>query len=440
MFHPTLNVQLNSKGQMNRRSMLRRVAGTMTAAGVMQVGWRDLVMAQASELQKQGKAMILLWMDGGPSQFETFNPKPESKYQGPCKPISTNLPGVHIGEDWPETAKVMDKIALIRSMVSVERDHSRAIKHVRSGYKVTPAVAYPSWGSVVSMMQSDETFDLPAYVRVGKPRIATRDLGSGVLGAKHAAFRVDDPEVMPKNVRPTVSDEILARRLSLTNMWDQQFAAQGAVSAVKEKQAIYDRATRFVLSPRLEVFDLTKEKDSLRDAYGRSRFGQGCLLARRLVESGVSFVEVFSAGTINDQGWDTHKNGFNENPILANETDAGYAMLLRDLEQRGMLEDTLVVWMGEFGRTPKFKPDGGREHYSEGWVTCLSGGGVRGGQVIGETDKDGVHVTDRPVGVADLFVSFCHSLGIDPREEYITRGDRPLKLVEGGEVVTELFS
>ncbi len=206
-----------------------------------------------------------------------------------------------------------------------------------------------------------------------------------------------------------------------------------------EKQDVYRRTARMVLSPQVGVFDLSGESDKLRDAYGRTDFGQGCLLARRLVEEGVSFVEVISTGSVGDQGWDTHKLGFEQNPLLCNEVDPAYATLLADLETRGLLENTLVVWMGEFCRTPKFKPDGGREHYSEGWQVGFSGAGVRGGQVIGATDHDGVKVTDRPVGVGDLFMTFCQVLDIDPTEEYVTADRRPIKIVEHGEVIRELF-
>jgi hypothetical protein len=378
-------------------------------------------------------------MDGGPSQFETFNPKVGSDNQGPAKSIPTKLPGVHFAEDWPQTAKVLDKIALIRSMQSGERDHMRAIRLVRTGYPTTPTIQYPTWGSVVAQQMGDGESDLPSFVRIGKPRIATRDVNAGVLGAQFESFKIDEPGSLPPHVTPVVSNEVLRRRLKLTELYDEEFARAGGRLAVQEKKAIYDRTARFVTSPRLEVFDLSHESDKLREAYGPSPFGQGCLLARRLVEAGVTFVEVFSSGTLNDQGWDTHKRGFKENPVLARETDPGYATLLTDLADRGLLDHTLVVWMGEFGRTPKFKDEGGRDHYSEGWITCLSGAGVKMGQVIGATDKDGVKVTDRPVGVQDLFVSFCHALGLDPREEYITRGEQPHKLVKGGELVAELF-
>ena len=190
----------------------------------------------------------------------------------------------------------------------------------------------------------------------------------------------------------------------------------------------------------MSTFSLEDEPDSLRDAYGRTTFGQGCLLARRLVEVGVSFVEVFSQGSKNDAGWDTHKNGFRDTPNLCGEADAAFATLVTDLAQRGMLEDTLVVWMGEFGRTPKIKKDGGRDHYAKGWLTAMVGGGIQSGRVIGATDKDGLDVTERPVSVPDLYMTFCHCLNIDHAKEYVTSEDQPLKLVdEGGKPVTELF-
>ncbi|MBW3599314.1 MAG: DUF1501 domain-containing protein [Planctomycetes bacterium] len=439
MIHPFLSVQNDRRGVVHRRAFLKQLGLAGGAAGVMTLGWRDLLITQAAELRKRGKNMILLWMDGGPSQYETFTPKIGSKYQGPAKAISTKLPGVEFAEYWPQTAAVADKLAVIRSMESNEADHFRAIKLVRTGYPISPTLAYPTWGSVVSHQRHDPEFDLPAFVRIGKPRIKTRDVNSGLLGAKHESFKVDEPGKIPDDVLPTVEPDILRRRLALADELDLEFASAGAPNVVREKKDAYESAARFVLSPKVEVFDLDHEPDSLRDQYGRTTFGQGCLLARRLVEAGVSFVEVFSIGSRNDQGWDTHKTGFADTPPLCEEVDPGYATLLKDLEDRGMLEDTLVVWMGEFGRTPKIKDDGGRDHYAKGWITCLSGGGVKTGQVIGATDADGVEVTDRPVSVQDLFVSFCHVLGFDPRGEYHTHEDQPIHLVKGGELVKELF-
>jgi hypothetical protein len=324
-------------------------------------------------------------------------------------------------------------------MRTSEAEHDRAIMLVRTGYPPNAAVRYPTFGSIVARNRDDVEFDFPAFVRIGKPRIKTRDVDAGVLGVKYSSFNVDDAGALPPNVRPLVDESVLRRRLALSDKFDAEFAAVGAAPAVAEKKSVYDRTARFVLSPRLDTFNLDHESPTIRDAYGRTNFGQGCLLARKLVEQGVSFVEVISHGGRNDAGWDTHNNGFRDQPYLCAEADPALATLVLDLEQRGMLNDTLVVWMGEFGRTPKIKADGGRDHYSKGWPVVLAGGGVQGGKVIGATDPDGIDVSDRPVGISDLFVSFCKIMGIDSSEEYYTPDGRPIKLVSGGEVVQELF-
>jgi hypothetical protein len=440
MHSPVLDLGVTRDGVVRRRSFLKSIAGMAAGVGAMQLGWRDMLMAQAAELRKQGKNMILLWMDGGPSPYETFNPKIGSKYQGPATAISTALPGVQFAEFWPQTAKIADKFALIRSMTSKEAEHDRAISLVRTGYPPSAAIRYPTFGSVLLREREAPDTDLPGFVRICKPRIQTRDVDAGVLGVRYAPFKIDDPEKLPPNLAATVPTDVLRRRLALTGALDGEFASAGGAAAVAEKQQVYDRATNFVLSPRLSTLDLKGEPEKLRDAYGRTPFGQGCLLARRLVEQGVNFIEVLSTGNRNDQGWDTHKKGFEDTPHLCNEVDPAYSTLLTDLEDRGMLENTLVVWMGEFGRTPKLKTDGGRDHYAKAWQAILAGGGVRGGQVIGASDDDGTEVTDRPVTVPDLFMSFCKVLGLNPHDEYVTSDDRPVKLVEGGAVIKELFS
>ena len=436
--HKIVDVGVTAEGVVSRRGFLQRAAACAGATGVA-LSWQDLLLAKASELKASGKSMILLWMDGGPSQFDTFNPKPGSVNQGPAYAINTNLPGVQVADYWPRTAKMMDKIALIRSMVSTEKEHDRAIALVRTGYSPSPSVRYPTWGSVVARDREEFESDLPSFVRIGRPRITTRDVDSGVLGVRYNPFKIDIAGQLPPNLTPSVGADVVRRRLALAEQLDGDFARAGAPAAVSEKKQVYDRTARLVLSPRAGVFDLSKEPEPLRDAYGRTNFGQGCLLARRLVEQGVSFVEVISTGSISDQGWDTHKLGFEQTAPLCHEADPGYATLLTDLADRGLLEKTLVVWMGEFGRTPKLKSDGGREHYAEGWPVCLSGAGVRGGQVIGATDPDGIKVTDRPVSVQDLFQSFCHVLGIDPKHEYLTTDRRPIKNVDGGQIIRELF-
>jgi uncharacterized protein (DUF1501 family) len=438
MLRSILDLAVNRHGVQSRRGFLRNLS-LGAAAGTLALGWRDLLQAQAAELRKQGKSLILLWMDGGPSQYDTFNPKIGSKYQGPATAIDTNVPGMQFADFWPETAKIADRLAVIRSMRTNEAEHDRAIMLVRTGYPPNPAVRYPTFGSIVARNRDDVEFDFPAFVRIGKPRIKTRDVDAGLLGVRYSSFNVDEAGTLPPNVRPVVEEAVLRRRLSLAEKFDAEFAAAGAAREVAEKRSVYDRTSRFVLSPRLSTFDLEQEAPALRDAYGRTNFGQGCLLARRLVEQGVSFVEVISTGDRNDAGWDTHNNGFRDQPYLCAESDPALATLVLDLEQRGLLDKTLVVWMGEFGRTPKIKPDGGRDHYSKGWPVVMAGGGIRGGQIIGATDADGIDVSDRPISIPDLCCSFCRVLDIDPTEEYVTADGRPIKLVDGGEVVSELF-
>src|SRR6478609_2666611 len=313
MLRSFISATTNGDGLTGRRGFLKSL-GVAAGAGAITLSWRDMLLARAKELQKSGKRMILLWMDGGPSQYDTFNPKPDSEYQGPTRAIDTNIAGIQIGEHWPKTAQVFDKIALIRSMVSDEKDHFRAIKLVRTGYPIKPTIAYPTWGSVVARDRWDPGYDLPAFVRIGKPRIKTRDVNSGVLGPRYESFKIDEPGKLPEDVHPAVPADVLQRRLALAAKFDEQFAAHGSRKAAIEQREIYDRTSRFVLSPLLDAFNLDKEPEKLRDAYGRNEFGQGCLLARRLVETGVSFIEVINGGTLNDQGWDTHKRGFKENP------------------------------------------------------------------------------------------------------------------------------
>jgi uncharacterized protein (DUF1501 family) len=242
-----------------------------------------------------------------------------------------------------------------------------------------------------------------------------------------------DPRENPANTTPQVATDRHVRRLDLMDALSAGFAAQLPEEA-EAHRALYRRATRMILSDQMRAFDLDDEPEQARTAYGQGAFAAGCLLARRLVESGVSFVEVVC------NGWDTHQENFTKVPELAGQVDRPLAALLRDLADRGRLDDTLVIWMGEFGRTPQVNPRGGRDHFPRSFNAVLAGGGVRGGQVVGRTDKAGSDVADRPVTVPDLFATFCKSLGIDPQVENTAASGRPIKLVDGGTPVDELFS
>ncbi len=419
-----IDVRIRKRGGVHRRDFLKHISAAGLAAGVL--SWPDRMSLHANELRQSGMSCILLWMQGGPSQFETFSPKPGHANGGETKAIATSVPGIQIAENFPQVAGKLNELCLIRSMTGKEGSHPRASYLLHTGYLPTASVKYPTLGSAVAQQLGDSEFDLPGYVRIGQGR----DGGSaGLLGVQYDPFVVATAGQMPQNTQPGSSDDRYRRRLNLLGRVDQQFAKQGGTAEVENRRQIYDAASRMVLSPRMDVFDLERESQTMRDAYGTSNFGKGCLLARRLIETGVTFVEV-TAGN-----WDTHDDNFNRSRTLSEQVDQPFAALLTDLRQRGLLDRTLVVWMGEFGRTPRINPRAGRDHYPRAFNVALAGGGVRGGQVIGETDAGGVEVTDRPVTVTDLFQTIYTALKIDPDHENLSSIGRPIKLVDGGSVV-----
>jgi hypothetical protein len=276
----------------------------------------------------------------------------------------------------------------------------------------------------------DSKFDLPHIVSIGGPTI-----GAGFLGAALEPFVVQNSERPPDNTQPRVAADRFKRRLGLLNHLETAgFAQAGGYDRVRDHRAQYAQTARMVLSPHMKAFQLDEESPQTRDIYGRNPFGQGCLLARRLVEAGVTFVEVRS------NGWDTHQQNNEKIATLAQQVDPGFAALVRDLKQRGMLGRTLIVWMGEFGRTPKINPNAGRDHFPKVFNVALAGGGIKGGQIIGASDANGTDVKDHPVTVPDLMASLCHALKVDPTKETMTDVGRPIKVVDGGKVVKELFA
>jgi uncharacterized protein (DUF1501 family) len=327
----------------------------------------------------------------------------------------------------------MGDVALVRSMTNREGEHARASYQMHTGYVPLAAVRYPSLGATAAREIGPRGFDLPHFVSVGT-RFNT--IGSGFLGMAYAPFIVANPTQMPSNseLPAGVGNDRFGRRLDLMRDLSQDFAQAGGQARVQEHQALYTSAAQMVRSPRLRAFDVSQEQAAVRDRYGRSAFGQGCLLARRLVEAGVTFVEVES------NGWDTHQDNFERSRTLSEPVDRAFAALVSDLKDRRLLERTLIIWMGEFGRTPRINANNGRDHFPRAFTVALAGGGVRGGRVIGATSATGTDVTARPVTVPDLFCTFCHSLGINPRRETITPLGRPIRIVDGGQHVRELFA
>lgn len=413
-----------------RRDFLKQLSLGALAAGTL--SWTDTIAASAEQMRERGMACILLWMQGGPSQFETFSPKPGHENGGETKAISTKVAGIQFAENLPHCAKVMDELAVIRSMTSKEGNHLRATYLLHHGYLPMGGVNFPTLGSNVAHQIGDAANQLPNYVRIGG-RLPSSG-GGGFLGVDYDPLVLQSATRPPENTKLLTSEARYEKRLRLLNSVQDHFASQGGYEIVADHRKLVKQAHDMIMSPRMEAFDIEREPNKLREAYGTSEFAAGCLMARRLVEQGVTFVEVVS------KGWDTHVDGFARTKELTAEIDQPMAMLISDLRNRGMLEKTLVVWLGEFGRTPKVNPRAGRDHYPRAFNAVLAGGGVRGGQVVGETNDAGTEVIARPVTVNDLFRSIYHTLGIDANQENISRAGRPIKLVDGGEVVEELFT
>jgi hypothetical protein len=428
----TVHVSMNGAGVIGRRHFLHALslgAAGALVSGAIPVSFADWMAVQAADMRKRQLACILLWMAGGPSQLETFDPKPGTEHGGETRAIATAIPGVSIAEGWNQTAKAMNDIALIRSMTNKEGNHQRATYQLHTGYVPSATIKHPHLGCSIVNELGESKFDLPHIVSIGGSTI-----GAGFLGAGLEPFVVQNPQKPPENTQPRTASARFRRRLNLLERLEGAgFERTGGADRVKDHKALYNQTARMVLSPQMKAFNLDEEPEKLREAYGRTPFGQGCLLARRLVQAGVTFVEVRS------NGWDTHQQNNEKVSKLAQEVDPGFAALVNDLKQRGMLAQTLVVWMGEFGRTPKINPSAGRDHFPKVFNVALAGGGVKGGQVIGASNPDGSDVKEHPVGVPDLLTSLCHSLKVDPTKELMSPIGRPIRIVDGGKTIGGLF-
>jgi hypothetical protein len=430
MFHLQSAVTIRH-GHVRRRDFFKAIPAAAAAAGLL--SWSDLMSVRAADLRRSGKACILLWMQGAPSQFETFDPKPGHANGGETKAIQTAVSGIEIAENLPQIAKSMGDLCVIRSMNSREGQHPRATYLMHTGYLPTATVKYPTLGSIAAKEIGNPVSDLPSFVRIGGggPGGFT---GAGLLGVDYDPLVMQAAGRPPENTSLGSSSPRFQRRLKLLEQMQADYANHGGKQAVADHQKVYAQAAKLVLSPKMQGFDIGQEPQNVKDAYGSSQFAQGCLLARRLIETGVTFVEV-SLGN-----WDTHQDNFNRTRTLCQQLDQPFAALVADLKQRGMLDSTLIVWMGEFGRTPRINPNSGRDHYPRAFSAVLAGGGVKGGQVIGATDAGGDNVKGKPVGVSDMLRTICHALGIDANKENMSSIGRPIKIVDGGEVVSQVFA
>jgi Protein of unknown function (DUF1501) len=409
----------------SRRDFLK-----LTAAGVFGAsysGWMNVLAARAGETpaspNAKAKRCILLWMDGGPSHKDTLDLKPGSKGAGEFHSIKTSAPGIEISEHLPSVAKLMNRAAILRGMSTAEGAHPRAKFNLHTGYREGQGgVAFPSIGSIVSCELGRRDFPMPNYVSIGN-----RSFGSGFLGPKHQPLIVTDPARGVQNLSPLVANRQFDNRVSLLQELEEAFYHDYQADSINDHKTTYARAVSMMQSKEAKAFDISTEKSETRSAYGANRFGEGCLMARRLIEVGIPFVEV------NLGGWDTHQDNFDRVKTLSGTVDKSLSALVADLTDRGLLDSTLVIWMGEFGRTPHINQRGakpGRDHYPRAWSLMMFGGGVKGGTVFGRTDKEGATVEDGKTDAKDFLATVCELMGIDYTKENETPTKRPIRIVD----------
>jgi len=417
----------------DRRGFVKVGLGGMLS--MMFAQWLDprtaLAQAASGAPPKKAKACILLWMNGGPSHLDTWDPKPGAATGGPFTAIKTRSPEIQICQHLPQVADVSDKIAIVRGMSSKEGNHQRAQYLMHTGYTPNPTIQHPSLGAWVTEELADPKFDLPSFVSISGP-----SYGAGFLGVQYGPLVVQTPGQMPQNVAyaQNVNNTRFDLRQEALGMLESDFAKQTGDIKVTGRDAVYSKAVKMMRSPNLKAFDLADEPDAVKAAYGDTNFGRGCLMARRLVEAGVKFVEVVL------DGWDTHQDNFNRVTKQMNTFDPAMATLIKDLSDRKLLDSTLIIWMGEFGRTPKINANEGRDHFPNAWSAVLAGGGVKGGQVYGATNEDGTKVVDKQTPVCDLFATYASLLGMQVDKSFMTPVGRPIAITEKGVPIKELMS
>ena len=421
-----------SLDHLSRRTLLK--LGGLT--GLMWLTPIAQLLARAEERAPRGKparSVIILWQAGGPSQLETFDPHPDSKISFGTKAIKTSVPGIQLAEGFSCLAEVMNDISLVRSVVSKEADHERAVYNMKTGYRPNPTIVHPSIGAVVCHELDDTGIDIPRHISILPDQWPAR---GGYLGAQYDAFQVYDPQGPIQDVTPQVPPERLDQRMKDLSVVERAFD-RGRPADLDADTTLHQiamaRALKIMSSAQLAAFDVKQAPASQRAAYGNTPFGRGCLAALRLIETGVRCVEVTLSG------WDTHVNNHELQRKRVNVLDPAFAALIRDLKERNLLDSTIVLCGGEFGRTPRMNAVGGRDHWPYAFSVALSGGGIRGGHVVGASDPEGEKKEpDRPVKVQDIHATIQHTLGINPEKELITPVGRPLALSDG-EVIHELL-
>jgi hypothetical protein len=414
---------------MTRRHFFQHTMGASAlAASSLALG--HSLRVHAAELKKNRKSAILLWMGGGPATIDLWDMKPGAVTGGPFRPIRTSG-DVEICEHLPRLSEQMHHLSIVRSMSTREADHDRGRYYMRTGYVPNPSIEHPSYGAVISheLMPERPELEIPPFVSIGGA-----SEGPGFLGMNYAPFNVTSDGRI-RNLDFSVGDSRLIQRMKTLDLIEQGFNRQNRGSASLDHSKVIEKTYQMMTSQQLEAFKVASEPDPVKERYGDTAFGRGCLMARRLVEAGVPFVEVDLGG------WDNHQGIF---PVLQDQRlpvlDQAMSALVEDLAQRELLRDTVILWMGEFGRTPTINANAGRDHYARAWSVVLGGCGIQGGTAIGQTDSEGRSVLSEPYSSEDLMATVCKALGISLETTYQSKSGRPMKIAGGGKIITDLFS
>lgn len=409
----------------SRRSMLGATGATLFGLQLC-----DLLAHAGESKETKAEHVIFFWNGGGMSHIDTWDPKPGRPTGGDFKPISTSVPGLQISEIFPQLAQQMHHCALVRSIAGTQADHGQGTYNLQTSYQQTPNIVHPGFGSVVAH-EKRKVGDLPAFVS-----ISGRAPRASYLGQACEAYFVGAPgEKDPYLAFPEGITSVRGnQRLEVLTRFNNRFSDKAPGESAASTRTAIDDAVTLMRSPALEAFELDKVPTTMLNRYGDNTFGRGVLLAKQLVETGVRFVQV------NRGGFDTHTANFPAMRAHGEVMDPALACLVEDLAASGLLQKTLIVMLSEFGRTPEVNEDAGRDHWSEVFSCFVAGGGISGGKVIGSSDEDGYSPKDNPVKVADLHATFCHSLGIDPDKEVMTPLQRPMKLVDNGSPLPEMFA
>ncbi len=395
-----------------------------------------LLAKEQNSIAARAEACILIWLNGGPSHIDTFDPKPGAPTNGPFQAIDTATPGVQFSEHLPRLAQQAQRLAVVRSLTSVEGDHDRAYYYLHTGNRPQPTAEYPSFGAVVAHTWSAEDADLPSFMTIGP---SGNGDGPGFLGLEFAPYVIGDLGNPLANVTPpqAVDPARLSRRLESLQAFNGSLAANVRQPRARDHARFTDKALRVMRGTGAAAFDLSQEPAQALALYGaeppEAAFARACVTARRLVERGVRFVEVVL------DGWDTHADNFNQVQALCSQLDPALSGLIADLADRGHLDKTLVLCLGEFGRTPVINGMTGRDHWSNAFSAMLAGGGIRGGQALGASDARGEEAAERPVHVADLYATLLTTCGVDPTRQFRTPEGRPIRLADKASVVAELL-